>query len=189
MPPKKKSSAHSGEFDKAELNRELERFRGDLPAKRVDTRPEDLESMSETLARFAAPIIPRDATAQIYSNAIRIAAYAWNVAFTEDEAERREDVRQITKKMEPKDQARLITARQIMNSMIKRKLAFFADYRECVVRYEVKPVSGGWALLVATAPPPLPGAEGAGQAGGQIAAEGQVEGEAKSSDTTPEKSE
>lgn len=147
-------------FKKEELERELNRFSGEIEADKITQRAADADNMSNVIARFAAPLIPREADMQVYSNAIRMACHAWNVSFIEDPAARREAIREVTRKLEPTDRARLITARQILGNMSQRRIELFQGYNERVIRYDIKPVSGGWALLVAAAPPSDPNETG-----------------------------
>jgi hypothetical protein len=89
--------------------------------------------MSEVLIDFIEPYSGEWKTLEDLKKLVGMATLAWNVALFPD-SQRDEEFRMLLEKMPPDARP---PVREILEQMIRRKLALFANYKRAILKYEV----------------------------------------------------
>ena len=95
--------------------------------------PPGMEKMSEVLEDFVGPHWDQAPTEEALRNLLNVAAVAWNAALLP--SEEREKLHQKSQQMLPADQRD--DFRAIVDSLIQRKLAHFADNRRAILSIDL----------------------------------------------------
>jgi methionine synthase II (cobalamin-independent) len=131
----------------ARLERRL--LQGPFDDYKVVVEPKGKVKMSEVLEDFVEPYRKEvDDTIEAQTKLISLAALAWNATFFPEE-ERREMLDDSVEKMLKGASAKAKqNFRAIVDGMIERKLAHFADYERPIVDFELTDTGRGFHLTV-----------------------------------------
>jgi hypothetical protein len=115
--------------------------------------------ISQGLLNVIAPWLEEEGALDELKVLVSIGSLAWNASFNEG-ATARDKARPVLKTMKADVSAKL-TVRQMMLTMIERKLALHPDDRRLIVESEVIDTGRGWGLSVFSVPVDQPVAEAA----------------------------
>jgi hypothetical protein len=123
---------------------------GPLHPAGVVIEPEGQAKMSEVLEQFVEPYLDYARTAEEHRKLFALAALAWNAALLPP-GDREKMIGEVINAVFPADaQQDRADAREVIDTLMARKLAMFADNSRRIINYEITETADGFHLTVAS---------------------------------------
>jgi hypothetical protein len=111
---------------------------------------EDAEKMSVILRKFVEPYIEFTNSEESYRKLITLAVLAWNASLL-PEKDAQVMIDDVFKKGLPKSETELIAGlREIVDSLVARKKAYFSKYRRQIIDFDVEDLGNQYYISVAS---------------------------------------
>jgi hypothetical protein len=133
----------------------LEKFKrklaqGHFKGNKILINPAGLENISDVLVEFINPFIQYANTDEAYHKLLSIAVLAWNTSFY-PETEQQNIIDECIDLAAPSASTEVKKeAKDIINTLIKRKQTYFADYKRLIVDYQLIDMGKDYHLTVAS---------------------------------------
>jgi len=129
---------------------------GPFQGREIVIEPGGEVKMSEVLAEFVEPYRELGDTEDNYRKLLELAIAAWNASLLPEEGQQ-DMVDELFDKGMPTVEEEVKTGlKEIVNMLIARKRAYFADCRRAIVDFELTDTGSGYHLTVASAPTETP---------------------------------
>lgn len=123
---------------------------GPLHAAGIVIEPEGQAKMSEVLEQFVEPYLQFARTAEEHRKLFALAALAWNAALLPSGDREKMIVQVIGAVFPPDAKQDRAEATEVIDTLIARKLAAFADNTRRIISYEITETTDGFHLSVAS---------------------------------------
>ncbi len=148
-----KSKRHKSKQKQRQLGMERLKHKvaqGPLQATQFVIEPKGQVKMSDVLEQFVDPYLELAETAADHRTLFTLAALAWNAALLPP-GEREQMIDGIVNASVPADAGPVrADAKEIVNALVARKQALFADNTRRIINFEITETAGGFHLAVAS---------------------------------------
>jgi hypothetical protein len=121
------------------------------------TEPSGLLKMSNVLKRFVEPYVGESLSAEILRNVFALAVVAWNTALVSEDQQRSMIDDLLETAFSRSIDADRQDARELLQDIIDRKIAYFSTVRRPIHSYELRDTGDGFYLSVLSGLPVPPG--------------------------------